>query len=191
MTILKERGRMEKIKCWCSNKSDKRCRPLWLSGGDNSSYQSYQRFSQINEAKCSFSIELTSWPRLHVAVNKERLVRGRNCEKSYCPALLSGMKSSNEGQLVYKRSVGLHLQGWSGLSYHAIATRLQHEQITKTPVPVMHFAIIFNSCSLIFQIPLVMPKEVDRSIFTTTQISKKLWKSNQFCRILQPEFRSC
>ena len=40
-------------KCCCSNKSDERCRPLWLSGGGN------------------------------------------------CPALLSGLTSSNVGQLVY------------------------------------------------------------------------------------------
>lgn len=50
---IERRGRIEKIKCCCSNKSDERCRPLWLSGGDN------------------------------------------------CPALLSGLKSSNVGQLVY------------------------------------------------------------------------------------------
>ena len=37
----------------------------------------------INEAKGSFSIVLTHKPRLHVAVNKGGLARGRNCDGSY------------------------------------------------------------------------------------------------------------
>ena len=37
----------------------------------------------INDAKGSFSIVLTPKPRLHVAVNKAGLARGRNFDKSY------------------------------------------------------------------------------------------------------------
>ena len=36
-----------------------------------------------NKAKGLFSIVLTPKPRLHVAVNKGSLARGRNCDNSY------------------------------------------------------------------------------------------------------------
>ena len=42
----------------------------------------------MNEANGSFSIVLTHKPRLHIAVNKGGLARGRNCDNSYCSITL-------------------------------------------------------------------------------------------------------